>query len=372
MCKNPAMLDPRAAALVAAAPDGPAQSADLAPPVRHEVAVLALPHVVAFELGLPHRFLGGAVDAAGRPLYRVRTCTVDGGPVRTSAHYAVLPDHDASILATAATVVVPGIVGGLPISEGRLDPAVAAALATRRPDARLVSICTGAYVLAAAGLLDGRPATTHWMRTEPFRTFFPDVRLDPDVLYVDDGDVLTSAGNAAGIDLLLHVVRRDHGAEVANRVARRNVVAPWRDGGQSQFSHAELATPPDPPRDDPVGRLDGPAPGTAATRAFALDRLDEPLTLDRLAAHAAMSVRTFTRRFRAETGQSPHTWLAAARVARARRLLESTDLPVERIAADAGFGTAASLRLHLRTAIGVSPGAYRRMYRGPEGRGEGP
>ena len=278
----------------------------------------------------------------------MRTCTVDGGPVRTSAHYTVLPDHDASILATASTIVVPGIVGGSPVVEGRLDPPVAVALAGRRPDARLVSICTGAYVLAAAGLLDGRPATTHWMRTEPFRTFFPSVRLDPDVLYVDDGDVL------------LHVVRRDHGLEVANRVARRNVVAPWRGGGQSQFTSA-LPDDPGP---------DGPGPddsGTAATRAFALDRLHEPLTLDHLAAHAAMSVRTFTRRFRAETGQSPHSWLAAQRVARARRLLETTELPVERIAAEAGFGTATSLRQHLRAAIGVAPGAYRRMYRGPQG-----
>jgi transcriptional regulator GlxA family with amidase domain len=322
---------------------------------RHEVAVLALPHVVAFELGLPHRFLGGAVDADDRPLYRVRTCTVDGGPVRTSAGYAVLPEHDASILRTAATVVVPGIMGGSPMAEGRLDPAVAGALASLRPGTRLVSICTGAYVLAAAGRLDGRPATTHWMRTGPFRTFFPRVRLDPDVLYVDDGDVLTSAGNAAGIDLLLHVVRRDHGVEVANRVARRNVVAPWRDGGQSQFSQT------------PAGTAGAPAdePGTAATRAFALDHLDEPLPLERMAAHAAMSVRTFTRRFRAETGQSPHGWLAAQRVTRARRLLETTDLPVDRVAVDAGFGTATSLRQHLRAAIGVSPGAYRRMYRGP-------
>jgi transcriptional regulator GlxA family with amidase domain len=325
---------------------------DLAPPVT-EVAVLALPHVVAFELGLPHRFLGGAVGDDGRPLYRVRTCTVDGGPVRTSAHYSVLPDHDASILRTAATIVVPGIVGGPPVTEGRLEPALAAALATRRPDARLVSICTGAFVLAAAGVLDGRPATTHWMRTEPFHSFFPSVRLDPDVLYVDDGDVLTSAGNAAGIDLLLHIVRRDHGAEVANRVARRNVVAPWRDGGQSQFS---VEAPPAEA-----------GPSIRAARTFALERLAEPLPLTRLAGHAAMSVRTFTRRFRDETGQSPHTWLAAQRVALARRLLETSDLPVERIAADAGFGTAASLRQHLRAAIGVSPGAYRRMYRGPQG-----
>jgi transcriptional regulator GlxA family with amidase domain len=319
---------------------------------RHEVAVLALPHVVAFELGLPHRFLGGAVDADDHPLYRVRTCTVDGGPVRTSAHYTVLPDHDASILRTAATVVVPGIMGGPLVTEGRLDAAVADALASCAPGTRMVSICTGAFALAAAGRLDGRPATTHWLRAEVFRRFFPAVRLDPDVLYVNDGDVLTSAGNAAGIDLLLHLVRRDHGAEVANRVARRNVVAPWRDGGQSQFS-----APPELP--------DDPGPGTAATRAFALDRLGEPLPLDRMAAHAAMSVRTFTRRFRAETGQSPHTWLAAQRVARARRLLETTDLPVDRVAADAGFGTAASLRQHLRTTIGVSPGTYRRMYRGP-------
>ena len=240
---------------------------------RHEVAVLALPHVVAFELGLPHRCLGGAVDGDGRPLYRVRTCTVDGGPVRTSAHYAVLPDHDAAILRTAATIVIPGIVGGPPVVEGRLDPSVAAALAGRRPDARLVSICTGAYVLAAAGVLDGRPATTHWMRTEPFCTFFPEVRLDPDVLYVDDGDVLTSAGNAAGIDLLLHVVRRDHGAEVANRVARRNVVAPWRDGGQSQFSQGtDAATGPVRADRAPVS-----PPGIGAARTFALGHLGEPL-----------------------------------------------------------------------------------------------
>jgi transcriptional regulator GlxA family with amidase domain len=349
MCKDSAMTDPFGAEPV---------SGD----VRHEVAVLALPHVVAFELGLPHRFLGGAVDRDGRPLYRVRTCTVDGGPIRTSAHYAVLPDHDAAILRTARTIVIPGIVGGPPVVEGRLDPAVAAALACRRQDARMVSICTGAYVLAAAGMLDGRPATTHWMRTEPFCTFFPKVRLDPDVLYVDDGDVLTSAGNAAGIDLLLHVVRRDHGDEVANRVARRNVVAPWRDGGQSQFSQGPDAAA------GPVWADRGsvPAPGIGAARTFALANLGQPLPLHRLAGHAAMSVRSFTRRFREETGQSPHTWLAAQRVALARRLLETTDLPVDRIATDAGFGTAASLRQHLRAAIGVSPGAYRRMYRGPK------
>ena len=320
----------------------------------HKVAVLALPSVVAFELGLPHKLIGGAVDEAGTPLYRVRVATVDGGPVRTSAGYSVLPEHDASILRTADTVVVPGIQRGAAVERGGLEDAVGAALDGLR--ARLMSICTGAFVLAAAGRLDGRPATTHWMHTAAFRRFFPAVQLDPDVLYVDDGDVLTSAGNAAGIDLCLHVVRRDHGLAVANRVARRSVVSPWREGGQSQFVE---------PLDDVVGD------GTAPTRAWALDRLDQPLTLADLAAHAAMSVRTFTRRFREETGQSPHTWLAAQRVALARRLLETTDRPVERIAVDAGFGTAASLRQHLHAAIGVSPGAYRRMYRGPQDRGVG-
>jgi transcriptional regulator GlxA family with amidase domain len=216
--------------------------------------------------------------------------------------------------------------------------------------ARLVSICTGAFALAAAGLLDGRPATTHWMHADEFAELFPAVRLDPDVLFVDDGDVLTSAGNAAGIDLLLHLIRRDHGSEVANRVARRSVVAPWREGGQSQF--VERPVP-----------VDGDN-GTAATREWAVEHLAEPLTLAELAEHARMSVRTFTRRFREETGVSPLRWLASQRIALARQLLESTDASVDRVAAEAGFGTPASLRQHLRAAIGVAPLAYRRTFRG--------
>lgn len=316
---------------------------------RHEVAVLALPDVIAFELGLPHRLLGAATGDDGRPLYRVRTCTLDGGPVRTSAGYRVLPEHDAAILGHAATVVVPGLYRGPVVEHGRLDPELAAALAGLG-SRRLISICTGAFALAAAGRLDGRRAATHWMHADRFRRLFPAVRLDAHVLYIDDGDVLTSAGNAAGIDLLLHVLRRDHGPAVANRVARRAVVAPWRAGGQSQF--AEPTFPPD-------GR-----DGLAATRAWALHRLGEPLTLGDLAGHAAVSVRTFTRRFRHETGVSPQRWLAAQRVERARRLLETTDLPIERIAVDVGFGTPTSLRQHLRAAVGVSPLAYRHTYRG--------
>ena len=320
-------------------------------PHRHEVAVLALPGTMAYEVGLPSQFLGSAVGPDGRRLYRVRVASIDGGPVRTSAGYSILPEHDASILETAQTVVVPGIYGTSAMSEGTVSDELAGLLRHAAASARLVSICTGAFVLAAAGLLDGRPATTHWVHSEAFARLFPTVSLDPDVLFVDDGDVLTSAGNAAGIDLLLHLIRRDHGSEVANRVARRSVVAPWREGGQSQFVERPVPEPGDA--------------GTAATRQWALERLGEPLTLADLAGHARMSVRTFTRRFREETGTSPQQWLAAQRLSLARELLESTDRPVDRIAADAGFGTAASLRGSLRASIGVSPLTYRRTYRGP-------
>jgi transcriptional regulator GlxA family with amidase domain len=318
----------------------------------HEVVVLALPHSMAFELGLATTVLGGAVDDDGRPLYRVRVATLDGGPIRTSAGFSVLPDHDGAALATADTVLLPGVQFSATMPDGTLPAEVAHALRTAAQRSRLVSICTGAFVLAAAGLLDGRRATTHWLYADRFRELFPRVDLDPDVLFVDDGDVLTSAGNAAGIDLLLHLVRSDHGSAVANRAARRSVVAPWRDGGQSQFIERPLPEP------------DGT--GTAGTRAWALSRLAEPLTLADLAAHARMSVRTFTRRFRQETGLSPQRWLVHQRVALARQLLESTDTPVERVASDAGFGTTASLRQHLHAAIGVAPLSYRRTFRGAD------
>ena len=338
MCKDPAMTR------------GPGPAMAHGPITPHDVAVLAVDRVVGFELGLPYRLLGLAEDAGGSPLYRVRVATLDGRPVRTADGFSVQPDHDGSVLRSAGTVVVPGIMGGPMVREGRIPDALRAALRDAAGHARMVSICTGASVLAAAGLLDGRPAATHWRDVDAFRRNFPSVRLDPDVLFVDDGDVLTSAGVAAGIDLLLHLVRRDHGSEVANRVARRNVVAPWREGGQAQFVERPL------PESGDVG--------TAATRAWAAERLGEPLTLADLAGHARMSVRSFTRRFREETGMSPLRWLAGQRLAFARQLLESTDAPIDRVAADAGFGTPASLRQHLRASIGVAPGTYRRTYRG--------
>ncbi|MBB6376397.1 transcriptional regulator GlxA family with amidase domain [Pseudonocardia eucalypti] len=319
-------------------------------PEPHRVAVLALPSVVSFELGLPHKFIGGATDAQGRRLYQVETCTLDGRPVPTSAGYHAAPEHDASILWRADTVVLPGIQAGRALAAGELEPDLAAAIGELAGRARLVSICTSAFVLAAAGLLDGQRATTHWLHSGAFRRLFPRVVFDPDVLFVDNGDVLTSAGNAAGIDLCLHLVRRDHGAEVAARVARRSVVSPFREGGQSQFVEQPLPEVAES--------------GTGPTRAWALGRLDEPLSLTELAEHARMSVRTFTRRFRAETGQSPAQWLLRQRLSRARAMLESTDLPVERVATAAGFGTTASMRQHLHAAIGVAPLAYRRTFRG--------
>ncbi|MEU4830053.1 helix-turn-helix domain-containing protein [Streptosporangium sp. NPDC023615] len=316
----------------------------------HRVVMFAMDGVIPFELGIPPRIFGGARGPTGERLYEVITCSVDGAPVRSDADFSITVHHGPEALSDADTVVIPATHGLGPISaEGVLPTPLTDALARIRPGTRLVSICTASYVLAAAGLLDGRPATTHWSSAEHFQRLFPRVRVDPDVLFVDDGDVLTSAGVAAGIDLCLHIVRRDHGTEVANRVARRCVVPPWRDGGQAQFIERPLPAPA--------------ATTTAATRTWALERLHEPLSLGRLAAHARMSRRTFTRRFRDEVGLSPGQWLTLQRVELARRILETSDLPVDGVALRAGFGTAASLRQHLQATVGVSPMAYRRTFR---------
>jgi transcriptional regulator GlxA family with amidase domain len=314
----------------------------------HQVVVLALDGIVTLDLGVPIQVFSAARTEQG-PLYRVRTCTSDGGPVTTSGHFQIVPEHGPEILDTADTVIIPGIHGGLSLGADRLRPADVAALQRIPPTARVVSICTGAFALAAVGRLDGRPATTHWGWADLFRSLYPSVHLNPDVLFVDDGDVLTSAGVAAGIDLCLHIVRRDHGSEVANVAARRCVVPPWRDGGQAQFIPRTL-----PPAD---------AAATGAARAWALRNLHEPLDLAGMAAEARMSVRSFTRRFRQETGMSPAQWLIGQRVDHARLLLETTDLAVDEVARQAGFGSTVSLRQHLHAAVGVAPLAYRRTYR---------
>ncbi|MEU3659328.1 helix-turn-helix domain-containing protein [Streptomyces sp. NPDC032940] len=317
----------------------------------HRVVVLALDGLLPFELGIPLRIFGLARDDGGRPLYEVVTCSVrPPGPVRTDADFAIMVENGPEALAGADTVVVPASYELGPVyEEGELTEELAAALARIRPGTRLVAICTGGFVLAAAGHLDGRPATTHWSSAAHFQRLFPEVRVDADVLFVDDGDVLTSAGVAAGIDLCVHIVRRDHGTAVANEVARRTVVPPHRDGGQAQYIERPV---PDPQQSS-----------TTKARAWALGRLGEPIQLRDMAAREAMSVRTFTRRFREEVGVSPGQWLTRQRVERARHLLESTGLSVDQVAREAGFGTAQSMRQHLQAVLGVTPTAYRRTFR---------
>jgi transcriptional regulator GlxA family with amidase domain len=316
--------------------------------MTHRVAILVLDQVSSFDLGTTTQLF--QMPRQGHaPLYATTVCAPGRAPVRVSGGFTMLADHGLEALRNADTVVIPGITGGSAMLDGTLGEPVLGALLEAAGRARLVSICTSAFVLAAAGLLDGRPATTHWRHASQFRRLFPRVDLDAQVLFVDDGDILTSAGVAAGLDLCLHVIRADHGSEIANDVARRCVVPPWREGGQAQFIERPLPSA--------VG------PTTGATRGWMLERLHEPLDLTTLAEHARMSVRTFTRRFREETGLSPAQWLIRQRVGHARHLLETTDLPVDQVAEKAGFATSVSLRQHLHTAVGVAPLAYRRTFR---------
>jgi transcriptional regulator GlxA family with amidase domain len=307
----------------------------------HRVVALALPDVVAFDLSVPAQVFGRYEGP-----YAFEACAERAGRVPTTTGFSVHVDRGLEALAQADTVIVPGF--DPPAWE--LSGAVLAALrAAHARGARVGSICTGAFALAEAGLLDGRRATTHWAHAARLARMYPAVEVDPDVLYVDEGDVVTSAGVAAGIDLCLHLVRHDAGAEAANAIARQIVVAPHRDGGQAQFVDAPL-----PAADER---------GLAPTRAGALDRRREPLTVAAMAVHAGCSERTFARRFRSETGTTPLQWLLRERVLHARRLLEATDLAIEDVACEAGFGTAASLRTHFRRSTATSPVAYRRAFR---------
>ncbi|MEU6677985.1 helix-turn-helix domain-containing protein [Streptomyces sp. NPDC046925] len=316
----------------------------------HRVVVLAMDGVIPFELGIPQRIFGRARTADGEPLYEIVTASVrPPGPVRSDADFAILVENGPECLASADTVVIPASYELGPVyEEGRLTDELTAALAHITPGTRLISICTGGYVLAAAGYLDGRTATTHWASAEHFQRLFPQVTVDAEVLFIDDGDVLTSAGVAAGLDLCLHVVRGDHGSAVANDVARRTVVPPHRDGGQAQYIQRPVPEPQ--------------FATTTSARAWALAHLHEPIQLRDMAEQESMSVRTFTRRFREEVGISPGQWLAQQRVERARHLLESSDLSVDQVSRDAGFGTPQSMRQHLQAALGVTPTTYRRTF----------
>jgi transcriptional regulator GlxA family with amidase domain len=310
----------------------------------HRVAILCFDGLVAFDLTAPAQAFMLAAGPGGEPLYEVSVCSTDGGPVRTTSGFEINPAAGSEALRRAGTVVVPGYAG---ILEPPPEEALAAIRAAARRGARLMSVCTGAFALAHAGVLDGRRAATHWAWAGEMAKRFGAVEVDPDALFVDEGEVLTSAGLSAGIDLSLHVVRRDFGAAVGERVARHMVAAPHRDGGQSQFF-----------------RPQAPSPGGSLepTRRWARERLPEPLDVTAMARHAGVSPRTFARRFREETGTTPLQWLLTQRVLEARRLLEESDLPVEDVAWRCGFGTAASLRDHFRRATATTPTAYRRSF----------
>jgi AraC family transcriptional regulator, transcriptional activator FtrA len=326
----------------------PAMLATPFPPIP--VAVLALSGVIPFDLVIPGQIFGDPVPILGAVRYRLLLCGATRGLLHTAGDLPVGVPFGLEALAEAHTIVVPGIQD----VEAPLPPEALAALrAAAERGARIASICTGAFVLAAAGLLDGRRATTHWAHAARLAERYPRVEVDAKVLYVDEGQVLTSAGMAAGIDLCLHLVRRDYGAEVANAIARLMVVAPHRSGGQAQYIEQPLP--------------DRRASGLERTLAWACENLDRPLTVAGMARHAAMSIRHFTRRFQAETGSSPLRWLLSQRVLAARRLLETTDLSVEQVAAGVGFGSAASLRVHFQREVRTSPLQYRRTFRGSGG-----
>ncbi|WP_406316684.1 helix-turn-helix domain-containing protein [Streptosporangium sp. NBC_01639] len=309
----------------------------------HRIAVIATPPVTVFDLSIPEMLFGAAeVDAA--PGYEVVVCAADPGIIAGTYSIGVTVRHGLDAVDGADTVMVTG--SG---SRDGADPRVLAVLRhAASAGRRIASICTGAFTLAQAGLLDGRGATTYWVYSEELSRRFPTVEVQPDVLYVEDGRILTSAGLSAGIDLCLHMIRADYGAAVANAVARLAVFAPVRPGGQAQF-------------------IDSPLPaerGTslAETREWALSRLHEPLTLSDLASHARISVRTLTRRFHAETGLSPLQWLLHQRLQRARELLETTMLPMDQVAGHSGLGSADSLRRHLVGRVGLTPSAYRATF----------
>jgi transcriptional regulator GlxA family with amidase domain len=314
---------------------------------RHVVAAVAFPHMAPFELSVPCEVFGLDRSELVDPWYEFFVASTVAGPIPTGVGFTIETPYGIDDLARADTIVIPADHKYTDPPEELLD----ALRAAHRRGARVVSFCSGAFVLAATGLLDGRCATTHWAHADELRRRYPQIRVDPRVLYVDAGDgIYTSAGTAAGIDLCLHLVRLDHGAEVANGVARRMVVPPHRDGGQAQYVDLPVPVQDD---DDPIG----------STMSWMLEHLDEPMTVDELAARSLMSPRTFARRFRATTGTTPHQWLLRQRILFAQRLLESGDESIDRIASLAGCGSAANLRHHFGREVAASPVAYRRTFR---------
>ncbi len=307
------------------------------------VAVLAFDGVAPFELGVLHEAWGSDRSDEGLPVLDFAVCAPGGRPVTTDAGFGITVQHDLGRADEADLIAVPAGGGGdVP------DCVLETLQAGYERGARILSLCTGAFVLGRAGLLDGRSCTTHWRHTTALAARFPLARVVPEVLYVDDDRVLTSAGTAAGIDACLHLWRQEFGSAAASTVARRMVVPPQRDGGQAQFIRT-------PVPDCDVETL-GPLLLSITTR------LGEQHTVETLARAASMSPRTFARRFRAETGTTPHAWITSQRVLRAEELLETTDRSVDWIAGEVGFGTAAMLRHHFTKVRAVSPQQYRRAF----------
>ncbi len=310
-----------------------------------KVAVLVMDGVAVFELGVACEVFGSDRADDGFPAYEFLLCSPGGAPVRSASGFTITPHADLGPIAGADLVIVP------PHDSVSPPPEVFDALrAADARGARLLSICTGAFLLGEAGLLDGRHCTTHWRHTERLAAQFPAALVDPAVLYVSDGNLLTSAGTASGIDACLHLVREVHGSAIATKLARRMVVPPHRDGGQSQFVDTPMPCP------DGGGSLE-------PLLAWLVANLDRPLTVDDLATRVHMAPRTFARRFKAETGVTPHDWLTAQRVLLARHLLEDTDLGVDAVATHAGFGDAVNLRHHFTRRVGATPQSYRRTFR---------
>ncbi|MBB5157628.1 GlxA family transcriptional regulator [Saccharopolyspora phatthalungensis] len=316
------------------------------------VAAVVLDAAAPFELGVLCEVFGLDRTADGVPPIEFRVCGErPGAPLRTSVGMSLVPEHGLDGLDGADVVAVPacrirdayppGVLAGLRAAEAR--------------GATVLSVCTGAFVLGAAGILDGRRCTTHWYHAAEFRRRFPTTQLDPDVLYVDDGNVVTSAGTAAGIDACLHLIRRELGATAAMKIARRMVIPPQRDGGQRQFI------------DLPVPEHSGDS--LEPLLSWMHETLDTEHTVASLAGRAQMSQRTFARRFVAETGTTPNQWLVTQRVLHARRLLEDSPLGIDQIARECGFGTAALLRHHFRRIVGVTPRDYRRTFSRPAAAG---
>ena len=317
-----------------------------------DVVVLAGDGVAPFELGLLCEAFGMDRTADGVPSVDFAVCSPGARPVRTSGGFSLTPDHDLDRAASADLVAVPawhwGAGNGPDPELTAAAPVIEVLRAAHERGATILSVCTGAFTLGAAGLLDDRECTTHWMRTAELAKRFPRAHVVPEVLYVDTGQVVTSAGTAAGIDACLHLWRRAYGADVASTVARRMVVAPQREGGQAQF----IARP--------VPACDAATLSPLLT--WIVENLHRELDVHALASRSLMSPRTFARRFRAETGTTPHAWITSQRLLRAEQLLERTDHAVERIAQEVGFGNAATLRHHLQRSRGLTPQAYRKRF----------